>query len=145
MSILRGIQLRTDTHIFRNDALHRHSSPVALIPFDMLQYVETYVDVESGGVGCNACKPAAAFGTLPCRPEVYGVVPMTRFRHTGVVVAPEQSSTVVQTVNQLLHPVKRDASQGSVVLLFGGYNTMGQEFGGHKIEVGRLHSGVYLC
>ena len=88
---------------------------------------------------------AAAFVTLPCRPEVYGVVPMTRFRHTGVVLAPEQSSTVVQTVNQLLHPVKRDASQGSVVLLFGGYNTMGQEFGGHKIEVGRLHSAVYLC
>ena len=76
-----------------------------------------------------------------CRPEVYGVVPMTRFRHTGVIVAPEQSSTVQQTVNQLLHPAKRDASQGSVILLFGGYNTMGQEFGGNKIEVGCLQHG----
>ena len=86
--------------------------------------------------------------TRSCRPEVYGIVPMTRFRHTGVIVAPEQSSTIQQTVNQLLHPAKRDASQGSMILLFGGYNTMGQEFGGLNIEVGRLQRGqsaVYSC
>lgn len=61
---------------------------------------------------------------------------MTRFRHTGVIVVPDQSSTIQQTVNQLLHPAKRDASQGSMILLFGGYNTMGQEFGGDEFEVG---------
>lgn len=61
---------------------------------------------------------------------------MTRFRHTGVIVAPDQSTTIQQTVNQLLHPAKRDASQGSMILLFGGYNTMGQEFGGDEFEVG---------
>lgn len=56
-------------------------------------------------------------------------------------MAPEQSSKVLQTVSQLLHPAKRDACQGSMILLFGGYNTMGQEFGGNNIEVGRLQYG----
>lgn len=72
---------------------------------------------------------------LVCRPQVLGEVPMTRFRHTGVVVAPEPSSAIEQSVNLLLHPAHRDASQGSVILLFGGYNTMGQEFGGDQFEV----------
>ena len=70
-----------------------------------------------------------------CRPVVFGEVPMTRFRHTGVVVNPEPSSTIGQLVNQRLHPSQHDASQGSVILLFGGYNTMGQEFGGDQFEV----------
>ena len=65
---------------------------------------------------------------------------MTRFRHTGVVVKPEPSSIIEQLVNQRLHPGQRDASQGSVILLFGGYNTMGQEFGGDQFEV-QPHSG----
>ena len=70
-----------------------------------------------------------------CRPVVFGEVPMTRFRHTGVVVKPEPSSIIEQLVNQRLHPGQCDASQGSVILLFGGYNTMGQEFGGDQFEV----------
>lgn len=60
---------------------------------------------------------------------------MTRFRHTGVVVAPERCPAILQAVNQLLHPAQRDASQGSMILMFGGYNTMGQEFGGDQFEV----------
>ena len=126
-------------------------SLVALTAPDMLPVVDTCINVGSeSDVLLETCGvlAAAAFVALPCRPEVYGVVPMTRFRHTGTVVAPQQSSTVLQAVNQLLHPAKRDASQGSVILLFGGYNTMGQEFGGNKIEVERLqhgHSAVYFC
>ena len=64
---------------------------------------------------------------------------MTRFRHTGVAVQLEPSSTIMLSVNQLMNPAQRDASQGSVILLFGGYNTMGQEFGGDQFEVQLLH------
>ncbi|KAL3163403.1 hypothetical protein ABBQ32_009785 [Trebouxia sp. C0010 RCD-2024] len=67
-------------------------------------------------------------------PQIYGEVPMTRFRHTGVAVPPEQSPAIQHAVNLLLHPAQRDASQGSIILMFGGYNTMGQEFGGNQFE-----------
>jgi len=71
-----------------------------------------------------------------CRPQVYGEVPMTRFRHTGVVITAEPTSKIGALVNQVLKPLQREAEDGSVVLLFGGYNTMGQEFGGDQFEVG---------
>ena len=63
---------------------------------------------------------------------------MTRFRHTGVVITAEPTSKIGALVNQVLKPLQREAEDGSVVLLFGGYNTMGQEFGGDQFEVGRL-------
>ena len=66
---------------------------------------------------------------------MYGEVPVTRFRHTVVVITPEPTSKIGILVNEVLHPVQHDAAQGSVVLLFGGYNTMGQEFGGDQFEV----------
>ena len=66
---------------------------------------------------------------------MYGEVPVTRFRHTVVVITPEPTSKISILVNEVLHPVQHDAAQGSVVLLFGGYNTMGQEFGGDQFEV----------
>ncbi|KAL0042233.1 hypothetical protein WJX77_006779 [Trebouxia sp. C0004] len=68
------------------------------------------------------------------KPEVYGAVPMTRFRHTGVVITPEPLSKIGALVNQVLKPLQRKAEHGSTVLLFGGYNTMGQEFGGDQFE-----------
>ena len=83
----------------------------------------------------------SAVNDLLCRPQIYGEVPVTRFRHTGVVIGPEGSPAIQQAVNQLLHPAQRDASQGSMILMFGGYNTMGQEFGGDQFEVGVLHQG----
>ena len=110
MNTLTYIDMCIGIHVLYIGILHFKRSVVAVAAFDL--------------------------GTQACRPEVYGEVPMTRFRHTGVVVAPQLSSTIQQSVNQLLHPAKRDASQGSVILLFGGYNTMGQEFGGDKFEVG---------
>ena len=70
------------------------------------------------------------------RPQVYGEVPMTRFRHTGVTITVEPTSKIGVLVNQVLTPIHRKAEEGSVVLLFGGYNTMGQEFGGDQFEVG---------
>ena len=60
---------------------------------------------------------------------------MTRFRHTGVVITAEPTSKIGALVNQVLTPLQRKAEDGSVVLLFGGYNTMGQEFGGDQFEV----------
>ena len=61
---------------------------------------------------------------------------MTRFRHTGVVITAEPTSKIGALVNQVLKPLQRKAEDGSVVMLFGGYNTMGQEFGGDQFEVG---------
>ncbi len=71
---------------------------------------------------------------------MYGEVPMTRFRHTGVVVAAEPTSRIGTLVNQVLHPLHLNVKEGSVVLLYGGYNTMGQEFGGDQFEVSAVRA-----
>ena len=65
---------------------------------------------------------------------------MTRFRHTGIVIKPDPTSKVGVMVNQVLQQngVQCNAEHGSVVLLYGGYNTMGQEFGGDQFEVTSL-------
>ena len=62
---------------------------------------------------------------------------MTRFRHTGIVIKPDPTSKVGVMVNLVLQQngLQCNAEQGSVVLLYGGYNTMGQEFGGDQFEV----------
>ena len=60
---------------------------------------------------------------------------MTRFRHTGVVIKPDPTSKIGVLINQVLNPIQCHAENGSVVLLYGGYNTMGQEFGGDQFEV----------
>ena len=64
-----------------------------------------------------------------------GEVPVTRFRHTVVVITVQSHSKVGQLVNEALAPSQRTVEEGSVVLVFGGYNTMGQEFGGDQFEV----------
>lgn len=69
-----------------------------------------------------------------------GTTPITRFRHTAVAVTPEPDSKLASLVQQSLQPLSRQLQQGSVVLIFGGYNTMGQEFGADHFEVGSLPS-----
>ncbi|KAA6422356.1 MAG: hypothetical protein FRX49_07826 [Trebouxia sp. A1-2] len=54
--------------------------------------------------------------------------------HLLVATGAAPTSKIGALVNQVLTPLQRKAEDGSVVLLFGGYNTMGQEFGGDQFE-----------
>ena len=82
---------------------------------------------------------------LPCRPQTFGRTPITRFRHTAVAVTPEPSSNLASLVESTIHPLQQQLQQGSVVLIYGGYNTMGQEFGADNFEVGLLMTHIAHC
>lgn len=67
---------------------------------------------------------------------MFGSVPITRFRHTVVAVTPDNNSRLAGFAQHMLLPLGRNLQEGSVVLMYGGYNTMGQEFGMEHFEVG---------
>lgn len=53
-----------------------------------------------------------------------------------MAVQPEPSSRLAQYAEHVLQPLQRKVHEGSVVLIYGGYNTLGQEFGVDHFEVG---------
>ncbi|KAK9817255.1 hypothetical protein WJX72_011927 [[Myrmecia] bisecta] len=63
------------------------------------------------------------------RPEVLGEVPATRFRHTANRVEIPPGSRIEEQVQAGLGAGRHHAD-GYTIVLFGGYNTTGQEFGG---------------
>ena len=50
-------------------------------------------------------------------------------------VTPDASSRLAKFAQGVLQPLQRKLHEGSVVLMYGGYNTMGQEFGADHFEV----------
>lgn len=66
-----------------------------------------------------------------------GTPPSTRFRHTGCPITAAPKSALWAAVSDALGP-GADAAAGQLLLMFGGYNTMGEEFGADSTFVSAL-------
>ena len=66
-----------------------------------------------------------------------GTPPSTRFRHTGCPITAGPKSALWTVVSEALGP-GADAAAGQLLLMFGGYNTMGEEFGADSTFVSTL-------
>jgi hypothetical protein len=65
------------------------------------------------------------------RPEMGGTAPSTRFRHTMAPIKPTQGSSLEVQVVDALGPDRR-IENGELLFCFGGYNTIGEEFGANS-------------
>ena len=80
----------------------------------------------------------ATLTVMRCRsPKVFGEAPTSRFRHTTVFVSVDPDSALAERLGAALPP-RFALEDGHVLVIFGGYNTTGKEFGGKDIEVRRL-------
>lgn len=71
----------------------------------------------------------------PCRPQLpLGTPPKTRFRHTATLVHVERGS-LLELKLQAAVPDADELHAGHTILVFGGYNTMNDEFGGSDLLV----------
>ena len=102
--------------------------------------------------------------TCACSPEMHGETPPFRFRHTTNLVVPQPGSLLFRRVAARLEALKGESSaasqppaashwkqaaaapdgkdnvagtqnSGHLLLMWGGYNTRGGEFGGSELEV----------
>lgn len=69
-----------------------------------------------------------------CRPDCEGEAPSTRFRHTMAPISPSLGTPLHDIVSEALDP-KESISSGQLLLIFGGYNTIGEEFGANSTFV----------
>ena len=74
-------------------------------------------------------------------PPNHGQVPAARFRHSAVHVTARQGSSLHRSIAEGLSSIPDSRAsflqeRGHLVLLFGGYDTQGREFGGPDLEVG---------
>ena len=69
-----------------------------------------------------------------CRPECEGDAPSTRFRHTTAPINPSPGTPLHDLVSEALGG-KQPMSSGQLLLVFGGYNTIGEEFGANSTFV----------
>lgn len=78
------------------------------------------------------------------RPEIHGKRPRARFRHSCCTLRCEQVSAGGRLHAQLLEQLPPGALEGGhLLLIFGGYNAQGEEFGGNRVEV-RVFVCIYL-
>ena len=82
-----------------------------------------------------------------CRPPNHGQVPAARFRHSAVHVTARQGSNLHRAVAEGLSSIPDSRAsflqeRGHLVLLFGGYDTQGREFGGPDLEVSCSSSSI---
>lgn len=89
-----------------------------------------YVLIPSAFVGSlwQVCDVLCA---VVCRPEMSGTAPSTRFRHTISPISPSPGSSLEVQVIDALGSVKR-VEDGDLLFCFGGYNTIGEEFGANS-------------
>ena len=66
-----------------------------------------------------------------------GSAPTTRFRHTACPMACTPGSLLWHDVKEALGPATK-VSSGQLLFVFGGYNTMGEEFGADSTFVSNL-------
>ena len=83
------------------------------------------------------------------RPKILGEAPETRFRHTAVVAPLAPGSPLHDAVTAQLTGlgVAAAAESGTLLLLWGGYNTHNAQFGGPDIQVILafcVHSGSWI-
>ena len=71
---------------------------------------------------------------MPCRPPCEGQPPSTRFRHTMVPINPSLGTPLYELVSEALG-TKDSIHSGQLLLIFGGYNTIGEEFGANSTFV----------
>jgi len=78
------------------------------------------------------------------RPVELGVAPETRFRHTAAVAKFPRGSALHAAAGAALAGlgVRQPPESGTLILLFGGYNTMGKEFGGPEMQVRCLQEAL---
>ena len=69
-----------------------------------------------------------------CRPDCEGDAPSTRFRHTTAPINPSPGTPLHDLVSEALGG-KQPMSSGQLLLVFGGYNTIGEEFGANSTFV----------
>lgn len=70
------------------------------------------------------------------RPVVHGKRPRARFRHSCCTLRCDQVSAASRLHEQLLAQLPPGALDGGhLLLVFGGYNAQGEEFGGNRVEV----------
>ena len=82
---------------------------------------------------------------MPCRPPYEGEAPSTRFRHTMVPINPSPRTPLYEMVSEALG-TKDTIHAGQLLLIFGGYNTIGEEFGANSTFVSpRLTTLVQSC
>ena len=96
---------------------------------------------------CDQFKPWLSLCfVVSCRPKELGEAPSSRFRHTAVLVDFPPDSELHDALHAALSSLGVDATgaaAGSLVLLYGGYNTRGEEFGGPNIQVTPEPSAVH--
>ena len=71
---------------------------------------------------------------MPCRPPCEGEAPSTRFRHTMSPINPSPGTPLCDMVSEALG-AKDAIYSGQLLLIFGGYNTIGEEFGANSTFV----------
>ena len=69
-----------------------------------------------------------------CRPPCEGEAPSTRFRHTMVPIKPSPGTPLFDIMSEALGS-KDLIHCGQLLLIFGGYNTIGEEFGANSTFV----------
>lgn len=72
-----------------------------------------------------------------CRPKEQGVAPETCFRHTAIVAPLQRGTPLHDAAAAQLGDLGVAAApeSGTLILLWGGYNTLNAEFGGPDIQV----------
>ena len=61
-------------------------------------------------------------------------MPSTRFRHTTIPIKPSQGTPLEDEASYAIGPSKK-LPDGELLFCFGGYNTIGEEFGADSIFV----------
>ena len=84
---------------------------------------------------CNCLEATRLYSAaMLCRPECEGDAPSTRFRHTTAPINPSPGTPLHDLVSEALGG-KQPMSSGQLLLVFGGYNTIGEEFGANSTFV----------
>ena len=105
---------------------------------------------------CRTIASSARFAAqltagVACRPPILGQVPAARFRHSAVHVTADPGSSLHRAVSEGLGNLPNSRAsflqgQGHLVLLSGGYDTQGREFGGPDLEVSPVkHARLMSC
>ena len=75
-----------------------------------------------------------SWACVECRPPMGGTAPSTRFRHTLAPIRPSPGSSMEVQIIDALGSDKR-IENGELLFCFGGYNTIGEEFGANSTFV----------
>jgi hypothetical protein len=82
--------------------------------------------------------------SMSCRPEAGGAVPSTRFRHTMTPIKASPGTALADQLSEALGPFE-NLCAGELLLCFGGYNTVGEEFGADSTYVRPYPAHVFCA